>query len=56
MNKNKTKKAREEKNGREHKKRHSRDRQATAPEPFSGNHKDLQGWVYMYDTAARAYQ
>lgn len=55
------KEMREESGRREHKKRHDRDRprrsdRQPATETFCGKHKDLQGWVYTYDTAARAYQ
>lgn len=32
------------------------ERQQLALETFRGKHKDLQGWVYTYDNAARAYQ
>ena len=48
--------------GRDQKKRH-RDRTRknnqnhhTSMEIFRGKHKDLLGWVYTYDNAARAYQ
>jgi len=52
----------EESDRHNHKRRYDRDRPKksgktpTAQDAFRGKHKDLAGWVYTYDTAARAYQ
>ena len=35
---------------------HSSHAHAPALESFRGEHEDLRGWVYTYDTSARAYQ